>query len=424
MAGEQSEPGEINKKVDDREIVSSNTIRQLREELELTLSRLEANREEFDRAKQELRATNRELQSANEKYRLMAEKLETSKQRLQSLNDTLKNVNADLKAEVDGLSRANNDLQNLMELTRTGALFLDHQLSIRYFTPAVSELFTVQAVDEGRAFSDFSQRFDCPDFSHDAEAALRSLSVIERELMSEGRWLLARLGPYRTRDGRIDGAVCAFADITERVKTAQALKSHEAHLRLLLSELSHRVKNTLAVVQAMARLSLRRDEPKDEALEAFTNRLSALSASHDLLVKSEWRGAMLKDLTEKQLVPFAIESGRIEIGGPNIFLPPDLVTPISLVVHELAANALKYGAFSTEGGTLKVDWGFKGDEALQEFKFCWRESGGPPVKPPSKQGFGSYLIQNGLPDATVELDFNPRGLLYSVTLPAKSVRNE
>ena len=371
MAGERSEPGKTDKAADDREIVSGNTIRQLQQELELTRSQLKASQIEAGR-----------------------------------------------------LSRANSDLQNLVALTGTGALFLDRQLSIRSFTPAVSGFFKVQAADEGSAFSDFCRRFDCPGFFHDAEAALENLSVAEREVPCEGRWLLTRFGPYRTADGRFDGAVCTFADVTERVKTAQSLKANEAHLRLLLSELSHRVKNTLAVVQAMARLSFRRDESKDDALEAFTNRLHALSASHDVLVKSDWRGAMLKDLTERQLRAFAVEKSRIEIGGPNIFLPPDLVTPLSLVVHELAANALKYGAFSTEGGTLKVDWGFMGDGALQEFQFCWRESGGPPVEPPAKQGFGSYLIQNGLPDATVALDFNPGGLLYVVTFPAKSVRNE
>jgi two-component system CheB/CheR fusion protein len=159
-------------------------------------------------------------------------------------------------------------------------------------------------------------------------------------------------------------------------------------------------------------------------VDAFTARLSALSAAHDLLVKSEWRGAPLKDLAEKQLAPYAIENGRITMDGPDIFLPPDIATPLGLVMHELAANALKYGALSSKAGTLKLNWGFIGDGAGPEFQLRWREADGPTVHPPSKQGFGSYLIQNGLPEAKVALDFESKGLLYTVTLPAKSVRNE
>ncbi len=184
------------------------------------------------------------------------------------------------------------------------------------------------------------------------------------------------------------------------------------------------MKNTLAIVQAMARLSFAEDVPKDQALEAFTNRLTALSAAHDLLVRSDWRGAALKELAEKQLAPYEIEGKRIEMNGPDIFLPPDLATPLALVLHELAANALKYGALSSKAGTLSLEWGFTGDGAGPEFQFRWREAGGPKVMPPSKQGFGSYLIQNGLPEARVALDFNPEGLLYTVTLPGKSVRRE
>jgi two-component system CheB/CheR fusion protein len=208
------------------------------------------------------------------------------------------------------------------------------------------------------------------------------------------------------------------------VKTAKTLKASQEHLQFLISELSHRVKNTLAVVQAMARLSFTDDTPRDEAVEAFTARLSALSAAHDLLVKSDWRGALLKDLAEKQLAPYALENRRIAMDGPDVFLPPDLATPLGLVVHELAANALKYGALSSKAGTVNLEWAFKPDGAEPEFQFCWREAGGPKVQPSAKQGFGSYLIQNGLPDAKIALDFKPEGLLYSVTLPAKFVRNE
>jgi two-component system CheB/CheR fusion protein len=424
IEGDLIEPGDANKEASERDKISNNTIRRLKEELELTRSRLRASREEFEAANEELRAANEELQSINEEYRSTAEELETNKEELQSINEELQTVNAELKIKLDSVSRANNDLQNLMASTDVGTLFLDSQLRIQRFTPRMSELFNIEAADEGRSITRFTHRLDYPDFTKDAQTVLKDLSVIEREIASDGRWFLTRFRPYRTVDDRIEGVVCTFVDITERVKTAKTLKANEEHLRLLLSELSHRVKNTLAVVQAMARLSFADDTPREEAVDAFAARLSALSAAHDLLVKSDWRGAPLKDLAEKQLAPYAIENGRITMDGPDIFLPPDIATPLGLVMHELAANALKYGALSSKAGTLKLDWGFTSDGAGPQFQFRWQEADGPTVHPPSKQGFGSYLIQNGLPEAKVALDFESKGLLYAVTLPAKSVRNE
>ncbi len=421
IEGEPIEPGEANKESTDRDKFSDNA---LKEELELTRSHLRASREEFEAANEELRAANEELQSINEEYRSTAEELETSKEELQSINEELQTVNSELKIKLDSVSRANNDLQNLMASTDVGTLFLDSQLRIKRFTPKISDLFNIQAADEGRSITDFTHRLDYPDFTKDAQAVLKDLSMIEREISSDGRWFLTRFRPYRTVDDRIDGVVGTFVDITEQLKTARALKSNEEHLRLLLKELSHRVKNTLAVVQAMARLSFMDDTPRQEAVEAFAARLSALSAAHDLLVKSDWRGAALKDLAEKQLAPFEIEGKRIALDGPDAFLPPDLATPLALILHELAANALKYGALSSKDGTISLHWGFEGDGAEPEFQFRWREADGPRVQPPSRDGFGSYLIQNGLPEAKVALDFPPEGLLYTVILPAKSVRRE
>jgi two-component system, chemotaxis family, CheB/CheR fusion protein len=399
-------------------------VRELKQELELLRSRLRVSREEYETANEELRAANEELQSINEEYRSTAEELETSKEELQSINEELQTVNAELKIKLDGVSRANNDLQNLMASTDVGTLFLDSKLRIKRFTPRITDLFNIQATDDGRPITDFTHRLDYPRFTEDAQTVLRDLSVVEREIASDGKWYLTRIRPYRTTEDRIEGVVCTFVDVTARVKTEEALKSSEAHLRLLLSELSHRVKNTLAVVQAMARLSFADELPRDVALEAFTARLRALSTAHDLLVKSDWRGARLREVVERQLAPYVIDKQRIDIAGPDISLPADLATPLSLVLHELSANALKYGALSAKAGTLRLDWAFKPDGVGDVFEFRWLEAGGPRVRPPQKQGFGSYLIQNGLPEAKVALDYAPDGLSYTVTLPAKSVRNE
>ncbi len=399
-------------------------IRQLKEELELTRSRLRASNQEFEGANEELRATNEELQSINEEYRSLAEELETSKEELQSINEELQTVNSELKIKLDSASRANNDLQNLMASTDVGTLFLDNELRIKLFTPRIAELFNIQPTDDGRPITDFTHKLDYQNFTKDAQGVLKDLAVVERQIWSDGKWYLTRIRPYRTVDDHIEGVVCTFVDVTERVKTEEVLKANEAHLRLLLSELSHRVKNTLAVVQAMARLSFAEDVSRVEALEAFTSRLRALAAAHDLLVKSDWRGANLRELAEKQLAPYAAEDRRVALDGPDISLPAELATPLSLVLHELSANALKYGALSTKTGTLRLDWGFKPDGSGSHFEFRWREAGGPAVRPPRKEGFGSYLIQNGLPEAKVALEYAPDGLNYTVIMPAKLVRSE
>ena len=185
----------------------------LKEELEVTRSRLRASREEFESANEELRASNEELQSVNEEYRSTAEELETSKEELQSINEELQTVNAELKLKLDSVSRANNDLQNLMAATDVGTLFLDNQLRIKRFTPRISELFNIQGPDEGRPITDFTHRLDYPDFAADAHAVLKDLKIIEREIESNGNWFLTRIRPYRTVDDRIDGVVCTFVEL-------------------------------------------------------------------------------------------------------------------------------------------------------------------------------------------------------------------
>ncbi len=418
---EEPEAGNIQA---ERDQVAEISIRRLKEELELTRSRLRASREEYESANEDLRAANEELQSVNEEYRSTAEELETSKEELQSINEELQTVNAELKIKLDGVSRANNDLQNLMAATDVGTLFLDRELHIKRFTPTISELFSIKAPDEGRSITDFTHRLDYPDFTGDAKAVLQDLKVIEREIASNGNWYLARLRPYRTTEDHIEGVVCTFVDITSRLKTEEALKASEARLRLLLSELSHRVKNTLAGVQSMARQSFRGDVSREEGLEIFSDRLRALAEAHNILVSSDWRGAGFRELAAGQLSPYAKADGKsVILEGPEVSLPPDIATPFALVLHELATNAMKYGALSSPAGTLRLAWGFAEEPAGRVFRFTWRETGGPAVKPPSKQGFGSWLIQNGLPDAEVVLDYADGGAVCTITLPAGTLKS-
>jgi two-component system, chemotaxis family, CheB/CheR fusion protein len=424
IEGDAIEEAEGDKAPIARDQVSEVTIRRLKEELELTRSRLRASREEFEAANEELRASNEELQSINEEYRSTAEELETSKEELQSINEELQTVNAELKLKLEGVSRANNDLQNLMAATDVGTLFLDSDLRIKRFTPRITELFNIKAPDEGRSITDFTHRLDYPRFTEDANAVLKDLKIIEREIGSNGNWYLTRIRPYRTMDDHIEGVVCTFVDVTSRVKIEEALKASEARLRLLLSELSHRVKNTLAVVQSMARQSFSGEVSREAGLEIFANRLRALAEAHNLLVSSDWRGADFRELAERQIGPYAkIDGKTVALEGPPVTMPPDIATPLALVLHELATNALKYGSLSARGGTLRLEWSFKPDGAGRDFQFVWRETGGPKVKPSAKEGFGSWLIQNGLPEAKVSLQYPASGAVCTVTLPGENLNS-
>ncbi len=142
------------------------------------------------------------------------------------------------------------------------------------------------------------------------------------------------------------------------------------------------------------------------------------------MVSSDWRGADFRELAERQIGPYAkIDGKTVSLEGPPASLPPDIATPLALVLHELATNALKYGALSSPAGTLRLEWGFRPDGAGRDFQFTWRESGGPKVKRPSKEGFGSWLIQNGLPEATVELNYAPDGAVCAVTMHAENLKN-
>ena len=402
---------------------SDTVIRDLKQELELTGGHLRASREEYEAAIEELRATNEELQSINEEYRSTAEELETSKEELQSTNEELQTVNSELKIRLENVSRANNDLRNLMAATDVGTLFLDSELRIKWFTPKITELFNIKGPDEGRSITDFTHRLEYPNFTEDARAVLKDLKIVEREIGANGSWYLTKIRPYRTLEDHIEGVVSTFVDVTELKKTEEALKRSEGRLRLLLSELSHRVKNTLAVVQSMARQSFGEQVPREEALEIFANRLRALAAAHDLLVSSDWHGAPLGELAKRQITPYVpIDGRRVIVRGSEVSLPPDIATPLALVLHELATNALKYGALSSPAGTLSLDWGFNGAGKNKEFQIRWKESGGPKVKPPGREGFGSFLIRNGLPEGKIDLAFEPSGLTYTVSLAPESMK--
>lgn len=228
------------------------------------------------------------------------------------------------------------------------------------------------------------------------------------------RWFDLHIEPLRDLKGGIVGLTCAAVDITER-------KDHEAHLRILMRELTHRSKNLLAVIQAMARQTARHAGSTALFLERFGARLQALAASHDLLVQEGWHGASLHELVRSQLGHYLDRRrSQIEFSGPPILLKPEAAQGLGLGLHELATNAAKYGALSTPQGKVEVSWRRLAAEDGHGIELIWRELGGPEVAPPERRGFGTLVIERHLAnalDGDVELSFPAGGVECRVVVP-------
>jgi len=221
--------------------------------------------------------------------------------------------------------------------------------------------------------------------------------------------------PYRTIDDKIEGVVVTFVDVTER---QQAEAKWESRQKLLLRELAHRVKNSLAIVQSIVTQSLRGSGASRETQESISSRLLAVAKSHDLLVSNEWNGADLGAIACEQLTPhMGQNSSRVRLEGPPVYLTSDQATPFGLCLNELATNAVKYGALSTPAGTVTVAWEVIQADRGHRLRLTWTERGGPPVNPPKATGFGRYLINHGLPEAQVEREFRRQGVVCTIELP-------
>ncbi|MDH2327809.1 CheR family methyltransferase [Cereibacter sp. SYSU M97828] len=507
-------------------------LRRIEEELRTTQERLGASRREHEGAIQELRVANEELQSINEEYRLTAEELETSKEELQLINEELSTVNGELESKLDAIAAAHSDLQNLINATEIGTLFLDTDLRIKMLTPAVERLFSVTDTDIGRPISDFTHKLNLDGVEGDAARVLRDHAPIEAEVSTrDGRWLMMRLRPYLTVNGKIEGVVLSFVDISARREIEERLRESEARYRglfdamdegyllaeplhgpgsgpadilihdanpaarrlvrsdpigrrlseiaphlddpwfelaervlkdgtserrelwakplgrwfevgvsrvgtsrlaivfqdvtvrkrhtdereLMVAELNHRVKNMLAVVQSICRQTLRTTPDPEGFTEAFSQRLAALARAHGLLTQDHWGGSDLRELATSVLDSFAHGTRRIRMDGPALRVPPNASISLAMALHELATNAMKYGALSTPSGKIALSW-MQDDRGLH---VAWNETGGPAVIPPTRKGFGGRMLASVARElgGELELDFAPQGVNCRISFP-------
>ncbi len=242
---------------------------------------------------------------------------------------------------------------------------------------------------------------------------------------SDGEWLWihASCAPRLGAQGEVLGYVGMAVDVTESRRAEAELRDSERHLRLMVDELNHRVKNTLAIVQGLAQQSFRGGGVSVDVRSSFEGRLAALAAAHDLLTGRNWEGAELRELV---VAVVAAHCGdRLAIDGPPVQLPPRLAVTLALALHELCTNAVKYGALSVDAGRVAVVWTLEaGRLALR-----WTESGGPRVETPRRRGFGTRMIERALAAETggqAKLHFRPQGLVCEIeaTLPPHAQHGE
>jgi two-component system, chemotaxis family, CheB/CheR fusion protein len=515
-------------------------VQALEKELHAARTQLQHTIDDLETANEELKSSNEEYQSVNEEFQSTNEELESSKEELQSINEELNTINNELTAKNDALAEANSDIKNLLDSTLIATLFLDMDLRIRNFTPAMTELFHMRAGDRGRPITDIVTRLSYPDLIRDVKKVLDSLSRIEHEVTvaHDGSTFLMRILPYRTVDNVIAGVVITFTDITERKrqeeergtlaaivdssqdaiighslegmitswnagaeqifgytakevvgkplsvlipehqfdgvphilgKLAQGERVEDFEIRrvtksgksidismtispvrnatgimigaatvgrdiserkraddlrgLMINELNHRVKNTLATVQSIAAHSLEGGLDV-ESRKNFDARLVALSRTHDLLALESWESASLRDMLLQEVEPYGSgDRTRFVIEGPDVELGPKAALALGMTFHELATNAAKYGALSNPTGEVRVTWDFLRSSEPPALQLRWAETGGPRVEKTGRKGFGSTVIERGVSlelDGEVRLDFEPGGVVCTIDIPLGS----
>ncbi|MBO9710773.1 MAG: PAS domain-containing protein [Caulobacter sp.] len=224
------------------------------------------------------------------------------------------------------------------------------------------------------------------------------------------RWWDTTVSPIISDDGRVTRVLATSRDVTAEMRA-------ESQRQLLVNELNHRVKNTLATVQSIAAQSLRNAGVDPAVRGAFEGRLMAIAATHNVLTDVNWSAASLRQIIDGSVKPYCSEARQLSIVGEDLMVSPKPAVVMALAFHELAINALKYGALSVTGGRVDIAWSVQEGDRLN---IEWREEGGPVVARPTRRGFGSRIVEMALPGelgGEVALDYRAEGLCCSIRSP-------
>jgi PAS domain S-box-containing protein len=332
----------------------------------------------------------------------------------------------DRKEQEVALQHRTAQFATLLSQAPLGVYLIDADFKIRQVNPTAGKVFGAIPNLVGRDFAEVVAILWPKDYADDLVRIFRhTLQTGEPYFMPERveqrrdrgvvevyEWQAHRI---LQPDGRF-GVVCYFRDISSQVAARE-------RLTLLVNELNHRVKNTLATIQSVARQSLRNAPNLLEGQRVFDARIVALSKAHDVLTREHWEGASLRKIVAESLAPHAGDASehRLKFNGPEIRLRPKAALALSMALHELATNAVKYGAFSDANGRVEVGWRVEDDG---HFALRWSEEGGPVVSSPRKRGFGSRLIEQGLSQdlgGLVSLDFPSSGVVCSIRAPLAEI---
>jgi PAS domain S-box-containing protein len=329
------------------------------------------------------------------------------------------------EAEVEGFRKDLGPFVVAAETTRMAMVFTDAKEPdnpIIFVNDAFLGL-TGYAREEvlGQSFNFLMARGTDPDSLARIEAAfggaIGGSEIFYRRKDGSHFWSAIHISPVRNESGNIVQHFASFVDLTDH-------KQEQVQSRMLIDELNHRVKNTLATVQSIVWQALRNTSDPAIIRESIESRLFALSRSHDLLTLENWEGAGLLDLIKAALEPFGVANGRSEhfiITGKNIRVSPKVALALGIAFHELATNAVKYGAFSNKAGSIQISWTTEPSSEGNRLLLRWQEKDGPPVTPPSRKGFGTRVIERGLAhelDGTVDLDYRKEGFVCTINFPA------
>ncbi|HEY7382225.1 MAG TPA: CheR family methyltransferase [Beijerinckiaceae bacterium] len=392
-------------------------VQRLEGELRMMRERLQATIEELESTNEELKSSNEEYQSLNEELQSANEELETSREELQSVNEELTTVNSELAHRVQDLTRATSDLKNFLESTQIATLFLDNDLRVMNFTPAVTEIFHLVETDAGRPIVHIKSRIAFEELHDDIRRVMRTLGSVEREMSNPttGTRYIVRILPYRSVDNFIAGVVLTFVDVTPITRA-------EERQKLLLAELQHRVRNTLAVVRSIARRTAETSDTVEDYAMHLDGRLNAFARTQAFVTRNPAAGVDLETLVAEELVSYhAHEGEQVSIAGPPVRLSAKAAETFALAVHELATNAVKYGALSTENGRIAVEWSVDGKGPDPNLTFTWTESGLVlDGTAPRRRGFGTELLERTLAyelGAETKLSYDRDGLHCTIDIP-------